>query len=101
MRGVIEVKARLNFQTSYAKRIANRQFNGSASGFHTVRAKAMCSAVAPDLQRVQITRKESQENKGEQFGHKEEVKLPKKAGQRSNTCCRSQFLFSRLCPAFM
>ena len=90
MRGVKAVKGRLNFQTNYVKHTANRQFSDSARGFHTLRAKAKCSAVVPDLQRVQITRKQSQENKGEQFGHKEEVKPPKKAVQSSNTCCLSE-----------
>lgn len=70
MRGVKAVKERLNSQTSDVKHTAKRQFNGSARGFYTLRAKAKCSAVVLDLQRVQITRKLLQENKGEQFGHK-------------------------------
>lgn len=86
-RGVKAVKERLNFQTSYVKRTANWQFNGSARGFHTPRTKAKCSAAVPDLQRVQITRKQSQENKGELFGLKEETRRPQKAEQRSNTRC--------------
>lgn len=72
------------------KRTANWQFNSSARGFHTPRTEAECSAVVPDLQRVQLTRKPSQENKGELFGLKGETTLPQKAERRSNTCCRRE-----------
>lgn len=46
MREVKADKERLNFQTNYVTHTAKRQFNGSARGFHTLRAKALLSRLA-------------------------------------------------------
>lgn len=78
MRRVKAVKERLNFQTNYVKHTANRQFNGFARDFHTLRAKAKCSAVLPDLQRVQITRKQSQEKKESNLATRKRSNFPRR-----------------------